>query len=132
MLAIGADRVIDYMKEDFTRNGQRYDMILDVVAYHSTSLHRITGDASVRTTRASQPVAPLLDYSRPLLLEKLFSPTGSKQLSILAHKAKRELDTLIELFEAGKVVSLIDRRFPPSEVAEASNTSKMATLKVIS
>tara|TARA_B100000809_G_scaffold40396_1_gene35309 strand:+ start:211 stop:435 length:225 start_codon:yes stop_codon:yes gene_type:complete len=40
MLAIGADRVIDYMKEDFTRNGQRYDMILDVVAYHSTSDYR--------------------------------------------------------------------------------------------
>ena len=116
MLAIGADHVIDYTKEDFTKNGQRYDMILDVAADHSTSDYRraLSPNGTYVSTGGSTP-----RIFETLLMGQLFSVMGSKSLSILAHKANLGMDTLIELFEAGKVVPLIDRRFPLSDVAEA-------------
>jgi NADPH:quinone reductase-like Zn-dependent oxidoreductase len=126
MLAIGADHVNDYTKEDFTNNGQRYDMILDVAAYHSTSDYRrpLSPNGTYVSTDGST-----LRIFETLLLEKLFSLTGIKQLSILAHKSNRRLDGLIELFETGKVVPLIDKRFPLSEVAEDFQHSEDSHVK---
>ena len=116
MRSIGADHVIDYTKEDFTKKKQRYDFILDFAAYHSIFDYKralnpkgifvMVGGSSARIFQA-------------VFLGALISMTGSKKMGILLHKPNKDLAFIIELFEAGKVVPVIDRRYPLSDVAEA-------------
>jgi len=111
--SIGADHVIDYTQEDFTQNEQRYDLILDIVANRSI----------LDYTRALSPKGSYVAVAfKPsaLLLGPLISMTGSKKVSQLSHKPNvKDLIFMKELIEAGKVVPVIDRRYPLSEVAEA-------------
>jgi NADPH:quinone reductase-like Zn-dependent oxidoreductase len=114
--SIGADQVIDYTKEDFTKSGQRYDLILDVAAYHSIFDYK----------RALSPkgIYIMIGGSSARIFQVMFlgpwiSMIGSKKLGILAHKPNKGLDFMKELFEAGKVAPVIDRRYPLSEVPEA-------------
>ena len=117
MRSVGADHVIDYKQEDFTKNGQSYDLILDVAAYRSIFDYK----------RALSPkgIFVLVGGSMALVFQLLFlgpwiSVTGSKKMGILMHKPnKKDLNFMKELFETGKVVPVIDRRYPLSEVAEA-------------
>ena len=116
MRLIGADQVIDYTKEDFTKSGQCYDLILDVAAYHSIfdykralcpkGIYVMVGGS---TARASQV----------MFLGPWISMTGSKKMGLLMHKPNKGLAFMKELFKAGKVVPVIDRRYTLSEVAEA-------------
>ena len=111
--SIGADHVIDYTQEDFTKNEQRYDLIIDIVANRSVSDY----------TRALSPkgiyVAIAFNPSS-LFLGPLISMTGSKKVGSLSAKSSvKDLVYMKELLEAGKVVPVIDRRYPLSEVAEA-------------
>jgi NADPH:quinone reductase-like Zn-dependent oxidoreductase len=115
---IGADHVIDYAKEDYTKSGQRYDLILDVVARRSVFDYR----------RALSPEGVFLivggsltTFLQVLILGALISRTGSKKLGLNAYDAnnKEDLAVLAELFETGKVVPVIDRCYPLSEVPEA-------------
>jgi NADPH:quinone reductase-like Zn-dependent oxidoreductase len=116
--SIGADHVIDYMQEDYTNTGERYDLILDVAAQHSIFDYR----------RALNPkgILVVVGGSRAALFQTVFlgpliSITGSKKTGILMWKPNKKEDLVYmkELFEAGKVVPVIDRSFPLSEVAEA-------------
>ena len=114
MRSIGADQVIDYTQEDFTQNGQRYDLILDVAATHSIFDYK----------RALSPKGTYVVVGGQMLQAVFLGPwisrTGSKKMGLLAMKPnKQDLNLLIEFFEAGKVVPVIDRRYPLSEVAEA-------------
>jgi NADPH:quinone reductase-like Zn-dependent oxidoreductase len=118
MQSIGADHVIDYAQEDYTRTGRRYDLIVDVVAYRSVFDYR----------RALSPEGVFLivggsltTFLQVLILGALISRMGSKKLGLNAYDAnnKEDLAFLAELFEAGKVVPVIDRRYPLSEVPEA-------------
>jgi len=111
--SLGADHVIDYTQDDFTKSEQRYDLILDSAANRSISDY----------TRALSPegsyVAVAFNPSA-LLRGPLISMTGSKKVSQLSHKPN--VDDLVymkDLIEAGKVVPVIDRRYPLSEIAEA-------------
>ena len=115
--SIGADHVIDYTKEDFTKNRESYDLILDVVGTRSILHHKralrpegtyvVVGGSTVR----------ILQY---VILGSLISKFGSRKMGILGHKPnKKDLDVMIELFETGKVVPVIDRRYKLSELAEA-------------
>jgi len=111
--SIGADHVIDYTQEDFTQKEQRYDLILDIVANRSI----------LDYTRALSPkgsyVAVAFNPSS-LFLGPLISMTGSKKVGQLSHKPiVKDLVFMKELLEAGKVVPVIDRRYPLSEVADA-------------
>ncbi len=111
--SIGADHLVDYTQEDFTQNEQRYDLILDSAANRPISDY----------TRALNPkgsyVAVAFNPSA-LFLGPLISMTGSKKASQLSHKPDvKDLVYMKELIEAGKVVPVIDRRYPLSEVAEA-------------
>ncbi len=116
MRSIGADQVIDYTQEDFTKNGQRYDLILDVVAYRSIfdykralspkGIYVMTGGSMARIFQV-------------LFLGPWISMTGSKKMGILAHKPNKDLAFMKELFESGKVKPVIDKRYPLSKVAEA-------------
>ncbi len=116
--SMGADHVIDYTQEDFTRNGQTYDLILAVNGYHPILDYR----------RALSPkgICVVLGGKLPqifqaLLWGPLISKTGSKKLGFMgiAKLNQKDLVLLKELLEAGKVKPLIDRRYPLSETAEA-------------
>ncbi len=116
MRSIGADYVIDYTQEDFTKNGQCYDLILDFAAHHSIfdykhvlspkGIYVLVGGSSARMFQI-------------MLLGPLISMTGSKKMRVLMHKPNKDLAFLKELFEAGKVKPVIDRRYTLSEVPEA-------------
>ncbi len=115
--SIGADHVIDYTQEDFTKNGQQYDFILAVVGNRSVFDYK----------RALSPegIYVMVGGSTALIFQLLFlgswiSMTERKKMTILAHKPnKKDLIVMTELFEAGKVVPIIDRNYPLSEVPEA-------------
>ena len=116
MRSIGADQVIDYTKEDFTKNGQRYDFILDFAAHHSVfdykralspkGIYVVVGGSSARIFQV-------------VLLGPWISITEGKKMGLLIHKPNKDLAFMKELFEAGKVKPVIDRRYPMSETAEA-------------
>ena len=116
MRSIGADHVIDYTQEDFTKNGQRYDRIVDMAAHHSTFDYK----------RALSPkgIYGVIGGSTPRILQTVFlgpwiSLIGSKKMGLVLHKPNEGLAFMKELFEAGKVVPVIDRRYPLNEVPEA-------------
>ena len=116
MRTIGADHVIDYTQEDFTQNGQRYDRIVDMTAQHSTLDYK----------RASSPKGSyaVIGGSTPSILQAVFLGSwiarfGGKKMGLVVHQPNKDLAFVIELFEARKVVPVIDRRFPISEVPEA-------------
>jgi NADPH:quinone reductase-like Zn-dependent oxidoreductase len=116
MRSIGADHVIDYTQEDFTQNGKCYDLILDVAAYHSIFDYKRALSPNGIYIMVGGSWARIFQV---MFLGSLISMTGSKKMGILMHKPNKDLDFLEELFEAGKVIPVIDRRYPLSEVAEA-------------
>ena len=116
--SIGADHVIDYTQEDFTKSGQRYDFILDVVASRSIfDYKRALSPKGIFVLVGGSGAAILQAF----LLGPLISMTGSKKMGIVMWKPNNQEDLAIleELFEAGKVVPVIDRSYPLSEVPEA-------------
>ncbi len=115
--SLGADHVIDYKQQDFTRNGQQYDLILDVQAYYSITDYKPALSASGIFVMVGGSSALA---SRLLLLGPLISMTGSKKLGLLMHKPDaNDLDIMKTLFTAGKTEPVIDKCYPLSEVAEA-------------
>jgi len=115
--SIGADQVIDYTQEDFTQNGQRYDLILDIGANRSLSDYKRALSPKGIYVLAGFSMAAML---RVMFLGPLFSMTGSKKFVVLMPKLDQKAMVFMkELLEAGKVVPVIDRRYPLSEVAEA-------------
>ncbi len=116
--SIGADKVIDYTQEDFTKSGQCYDLILDVASNRSILAYKRALSPKGIYVTAGGHLAALL---QTVFLGPIISMIGSKKMGILVWKQmkKEDLDFLTELFEAGKVAPVIDRRFPLSEVAEA-------------
>jgi NADPH:quinone reductase-like Zn-dependent oxidoreductase len=116
--SIGADQVIDYTQEDFTKNGQRYDLILDVVAYRSIFAYKRALSPTGIYVFVGGSTAAIF---QAFFLGPLISKNGSKKMGVVMQKPnkKEDLVFLEELFEAGKVVPVIDRRYPLSEVPEA-------------
>ena len=115
--SIGADHVIDYTGEDFTRSGKCYDLILAAGGYHSISDYKRALSPKGIYVMIGGSTAQKL---QAMLLGPLISMTGSKKMGVLMGKPnQKDLVFLIELFEAGKVVPVIDRCYPLSEVAEA-------------
>jgi NADPH:quinone reductase-like Zn-dependent oxidoreductase len=115
--SIGADHVIDYTQEDVTKNGQRYDLILAANGYHSILDYRraLSPNGIYVVTGGS-----MAQIFQGMLLGPLLSWTGSKKMgSMMTHSNQKDLVFLKELLEAGKVVPVIDRYYPLSEVVEA-------------
>ena len=120
--SMGADHVIDYTQEDFTRNGQRYDLILAVNGYHPILACRraLTPTGSYVLVGASS--AHLLQaLLEALILGKLISRTGRQKMGFMeiAKINQKDLVIMNELFETGKVVPVIDRCYSFRETAEA-------------
>ena len=115
--SIGADHVIDYTQEDFTKNGQRYDLIPAANGYHPISAYkRALNPKGIYVTTGGS----MAQMFQAMFLGPWISMTGSKKISILTAKPNtKDLAFMNELIEAGKVVPAIARRYPLSEVAEA-------------
>lgn len=114
--SMGFDHVIDYTREDFTKNGQRYDLVLDVKTNRSVFDY----------TRALSPngVYVTVGGSMARLLQALvfgwwISMIHKKHIRIVALKLNKDLGYMNELFEAGKIKPVIDGPYGLGEVAEA-------------
>jgi len=116
--SIGADRVIDYTREDYTKSGQRYDLILDVAAYRSVFDYGRALSPEGIFMMVGGSLATLLQV---VFLGALISRIGNKRIGLNTWEPnkKEDLALLAELFKAGKVVPVIDKRYRLSEVPEA-------------
>jgi NADPH:quinone reductase-like Zn-dependent oxidoreductase len=115
--SIGADHVIDYAQQDFTKNGQRYDLVLAANAYHSIFAYRRALSPRGIYVMAGGGGAQIF---QGMLLGPLLSLLGSKKMRFFIAKiTQKDLLLLKDLLETGKVVPVIDRRYPLSRVAEA-------------
>jgi NADPH:quinone reductase-like Zn-dependent oxidoreductase len=115
--SIGADHVVDYTEQDFTRSGQRCDVILAVGGYHPIMayMRALSGHGTYVCTGGSWA-----QYSQALFFGPLISLMGSRKMGVVFPRANREdLSLLTELFEAGKVTPVIDGHYTLSEVPEA-------------
>jgi NADPH:quinone reductase-like Zn-dependent oxidoreductase len=114
--SIGADHVIDYTREDFTQSGQSYDLIMAANAYHSIfDYKRALSPKGIYVIAGGGGVQML----QIMLLGPLLSLIGSKKMCFFIAKINtKDLVLLKDLLEAGKVVPVIDRRYPLSGVAE--------------
>src|ERR1039458_5152913 len=117
--SIGADHVIDYTQQDFSRNGQRYDLILAANACHSIfDYRRALNPEGICVTVGGK--ASLSAMLLGLLLSLILSLFGSKKnYGILAKLNNKDLVLLKELLESRKVVPVIDRCYPLCDTAEA-------------
>ncbi|MBW1822432.1 MAG: NAD(P)-dependent alcohol dehydrogenase [Deltaproteobacteria bacterium] len=116
MSSLGADHVIDYTQEDFTKNGKCYDLILDVRTDRSIFDYRRALSSNGIYVTVGGRSARILQL---VFLGSLISMTGSKKLTLIMHKPNKDLNILNELFESGKVKPVLDRCFQLSETAEA-------------
>jgi len=119
--SIGADHVIDYTQEDFTRNGQKYDLILQFAGTRSPSDCRraLTSKGTLLVSSGESDgrwVGPVDRVIKALAL----SPFVSQRLAPFEAKpSKDDLQVMKELIEAGKITPVIDRTYPLNEVPEA-------------
>jgi NADPH:quinone reductase-like Zn-dependent oxidoreductase len=118
--AIGADWVIDYTQEDFTRNGQHYDLILDCVGNHSLPACRRAlnpqGIYIIVGAPGGRWISPLPRVLQALVMSRL----GSRSLvAFTARRSQEDLIILCDLMAAGKVAPVIDRSYSLEEVPAA-------------
>jgi NADPH:quinone reductase-like Zn-dependent oxidoreductase len=115
--SLGADHVVDYAREDFTKRGQQHDLILDVIAHRSAFAYRRALKPNGTYFCVGGSAATLFQI---LLLGPWIRRATSKNIRVLIVPQNRKaLIAITELCEAGKIVPVIDRRYPLSEVPEA-------------
>ena len=114
--SLGVDHVIDYQHEDFTQNGQHYDLIIDAQARHSIFDYR----------RALSPTGIYVMHGgasssifQVMLLGPLISLLGDRKLCLLFHRANKGLDAMSDLLISEKVNPVIDRCYPLDDIIEA-------------
>ena len=116
--SLGADHVIDYTQEDFAKNGQRYDFIFAVNGYHSIFDYRRALSPKGVYVMIGGSMAAMF---QAMLLGPVISMTGRQKMGSMgvAKPNQKDLVFMKELLEAGKVVPVIDRRYPLGETTEA-------------
>jgi NADPH:quinone reductase-like Zn-dependent oxidoreductase len=115
--SIGADYVIDYTKEDFAKNGQRYDLIMATNGYRWIFDYKRALSPGGTYVMAGGSIAQILQAH---LLGRFISKNGSGQLPTFMTRINQEdLVVLKELLEVDKIVPVIDRSYPLSEVVAA-------------
>jgi NADPH:quinone reductase-like Zn-dependent oxidoreductase len=118
--SIGADHVIDYTREEFTKSRQRYDLILDSVGNHSLlACRRVLSPKGIYIVNGGPEgrwIGPLARGIRALVLSRF---VGQNFVMFFAKRSKEDLTTIRGLVGAGKVTPVIDRRYRLSEVPDA-------------
>jgi NADPH:quinone reductase-like Zn-dependent oxidoreductase len=115
--SLGADHVIDYSREDFTSTRRRYDLILDLAAYHSVFSYRRSLAPNGRYLYVGGSVATLLQV---LLTGPVVGRIERKKIRLLTVRlGVQHLAPIVELCQTGKITTVIDRRYQLSEVPEA-------------
>jgi len=113
--SLGADHVIDYSKEDFTKNGQQYDLILATAGYRSIfDYKRALSPRGIYVATGGA----MAQIFQGILLGPFLS-TGGKKMGSMLVEPNKDLDFMRELIEAGRVKPVIDRCYPFQEAAEA-------------
>jgi NADPH:quinone reductase-like Zn-dependent oxidoreductase len=111
--SLGADKVIDYTQEDFTQSGETYDLIIDILGKSSFA----------RCKKSLKPNGRylLVSFKMKQLFQMLWTSIAGSQKVICAMLSEKAEDLIFvkELIEAGKIKSVIDRRFPLEQAAEA-------------
>jgi NADPH:quinone reductase-like Zn-dependent oxidoreductase len=119
--SIGADQVVDYTRDDFTRTGQRYDLVVDIAGGRALSdIRRVLAPkgtlVGVGGPANGNWIGPMAGLARMLVVALLVS---QRLVPMLAHVTRADLAVLAELLESGKVIPVIDRTYPLAEVPEA-------------
>ena len=119
--SIGADHVIDYTREDFTRSGQKYDFILDNVSNHSLSdLRRALAPTGTLIPNGGNFANRWFSSAGRLMRGAVLFRFGSQKLGNFLVKTNHEdLVALKDLIEAGKVTPVMDRTYPLSKTSQA-------------
>jgi NADPH:quinone reductase-like Zn-dependent oxidoreductase len=122
--SLGADHVIDYTKEDFTKNGRRYDLILTIAGYRFIlDYKRALSPKGIYVVIGGSMKGPkaMAQILQAILLGPLISMTGNNKMGILPiiPTNRKDLIFIKDLIEAGKVKPIIDRRYPLSKAPEA-------------
>ena len=117
--SLGADHLVDYTREDFTRNGRQYDLIYDAIGNRSIADYK-----RALTPQGSCVVAGFTTMPRMfehMLLGPLLSKKGGKKVGMMgtANPNKADLLVIKELLETGQVAPVIDRAYPLAETADA-------------
>jgi NADPH:quinone reductase-like Zn-dependent oxidoreductase len=111
--SLGADKVIDYTKEDFTKSGETYDLVFDILGKSSFSRCKSSLKQNGRYLLASFKMRQLFQMLWTLII-------GSKKvICAMAPEKTKDLIFIKELVEAGKIKAVIDRRYPLEQAAEA-------------
>jgi NADPH:quinone reductase-like Zn-dependent oxidoreductase len=114
--SLGADHVIDYLKEDFTRNGKQYDLILDVTANRSVLDYRRALKPGGHYIMLGGKISSILQIA---FFGPLISKLSNKNIGILVHRPNKDMALLLELIETGKLKPVIDQCYHLHETREA-------------
>ena len=115
--SLGADHVIDYTRQDFTKTGKQYDLILDVIAHRSVFAYRRALKPNGTYFFVGGSVATLFQI---LLLGPWIKKSTGRNIRLLTvSQNNKDLIAITELCEAGKVVPVIDRQYPFTQVQDA-------------
>lgn len=119
--SLGADHVVDYTREDFTRSGRRYDLMLDVAGSRSwRECTRVLAPQATLVVAGAPKGGPLLGPLSHVVRLRVAAVGSSRTVVFFIAKTNRaDLEVLRELLEAGKVTPVVDRRYELSDVAEA-------------
>jgi NADPH:quinone reductase-like Zn-dependent oxidoreductase len=122
--SLGADRVIDYTREDYTRTGERYDLLIDVAGNHSWRANRRVLDPHgsrvlVGMPKGNRLIGPLARLAGFMAVRQF---SKDRQSFFVCKPNRENLAFLRELIEAGKLRPVVDRVYPLAEVADALET----------
>ena len=116
--SLGADHVIDYTQQDFTKSGERYHMILDMQAHHSIFKYKrcLNPKGTYKVVGGSGK-----NILQTLFIGPFISLFGNKKMSIAVWRPNNEKDIncILELIKSGNVVPFIDKRYPLRKVPDA-------------
>lgn len=121
--SLGAHKVIDYAREDFRQNGERYDLIFDII--HKTDFERCKGSLT------SGGRYMLVSFKAPELLQMLWTSAFGRQKVICAMTAesREHLEIIRTLAEAGTIRAVVDRCYPMAQAAEAHHYAESGQRK---
>ena len=117
---LGADHVIDYTKEDFTRNGQQYDLLLNVNGGRSWSEYKRALKPNATFVLIGAPKTPVVGPIGLLIKTRLATLRASQKfVFFIAQFNRADMQVLKELIESGKVKPFVEKAYPMTRIADA-------------